>query len=77
MSTSIPSAAEVRARLQSMKRSRMIELARSAGVPWTTLVKIRNGQTANPGVETVRAIWPELACVDAPPAERAAPAKAA
>lgn len=65
MSNAIPTAAEVRGRLQKLPRRRVIELAQTAGVPFPTLVKIRNGQTLNPGVETVRLIWPQLAAAEA------------
>lgn len=75
MNNSIPTAAEVRSRLQLLTRRRVIELAQTAGVPFPTLVKIRNGQTVNPGVETVRLIWPELVGTDgAPPVPPAEPA---
>lgn len=39
------------------------EIAASADktqTPFTTLWKIRSGETENPRIETVRAIWPEL-----------------
>ena len=35
-------------------------LAGLSGVPLSTLTKIRYGQTANPGIETVRLFMPHL-----------------
>lgn len=35
-------------------------LSKATGVPFTTLWKIRDGTTQNPGIETVRQFWPEL-----------------
>lgn len=58
--TSIPSADEVRALLQPYTVGRLMILGEQCGVPWTTLIKIRNGQTADPRLETVRAVWPAL-----------------
>lgn len=60
MNCVLPTAAEVRDRLQQLPRRRVLDLSKSTGVPFPTLVKIRNGQTINPGVETVRQFWPEL-----------------
>lgn len=60
MTCSIPAAAEVRGRLMQLSRRSVIDLASRTGVPFPTLVKIRNGQTMNPGVETVRQFWPAL-----------------
>lgn len=60
MQSTIPSAAEVRARLESLSAADLEALAGRVSVPVTTLIKVRNGQTANPRLETVRAIWSEL-----------------
>lgn len=59
--SSIPSAADVRARLLPYSTSSLMRLGEKCGVPWTTLAKIRNGQTSDPRLETVRAVWPHLA----------------
>jgi hypothetical protein len=56
----IPSADDVRARLLPYTTGGLMRLSEVCGVPWTTLVKVRNGQTANPRLETVRALWPHL-----------------
>lgn len=58
--TSVPSPAQVRAKLAPMTMAQLEQLADRAGVPFTTLVKVRNGQTENPRLETVCAIWPLL-----------------
>ena len=57
---SIPSPAQVRALLEPMNQAAIQSLAVRSGVPFTTLLKVRTGETANPRLETVRAIWPEL-----------------
>lgn len=57
---SIPSPAQVRALLEPMNQAAIQNLAVRSGVPFTTLLKVRTGETANPRLETVRAIWPEL-----------------
>jgi hypothetical protein len=38
-------------------------LSRLSGVPWTTLRKIRDGETPNPRLETVRQFLPHMAAV--------------
>lgn len=43
-----------------MTLAQLEQLATDSGVPFTTLVKVRNGQTENPRLETVHAIWPRL-----------------
>lgn len=37
------------------------ELANASLVPFTTLIKVRSGETVNPGIETVRKFLPLLA----------------
>lgn len=66
MSTVIPSPSEVRAKLAPMTLAQLEQLATDSGVPFTTLVKVRNGQTENPRLETVHAIWPRLLEREAP-----------
>lgn len=58
MSTSIPSAADVRASLGKLSHSQVGALAEQSKVPFTTLWKIRNGETENPRLETVRQFMP-------------------
>jgi predicted transcriptional regulator len=63
-----PSAADVRTKLQALSSAEVESLARKCGVPVATLVKIKYGQTDNPRIETVRAIWPELIGTEGAPA---------
>jgi hypothetical protein len=72
MLTEIPSAADVRSRLAAMPLAAVEALGERCGVPLATLIKIRNGQTDNPRIETVRAIWPELVGTEGAPAVPAA-----
>lgn len=60
MRNPIPSPADVRARLFPLSAAQLESLASECGVPVTTLVKVRNGQTGNPRLGTVHAIWPRL-----------------
>jgi predicted transcriptional regulator len=60
MNAAIPSAEQVRAALKRVPTADLADLAASSGVPLPTLVKVRNGQTSNPRIETVRAVWPAL-----------------
>lgn len=57
----LPTAAEVRAKLGGLAHAECKALATRTGVPFTTLWKIRSGETADPRLETVRAIWLDLA----------------
>lgn len=54
MNTELPSAEVVQARLKLLKGVDIDALSSSSGVPASTLWKIRNGHTPNPGLETVR-----------------------
>lgn len=65
---SIPSAADVRRRLQALSLAEVKALAGRSGVPFTTMWKVRAGETKNPGVETIRAFWPELIGTEGAPA---------
>ena len=56
----IPTPIDLRSRLAALTHAQVQELARKTAVPFTTLWKVRGGETANPRLETVRAIWPEL-----------------
>jgi predicted transcriptional regulator len=68
MDNLIPKAADVRAKLASLSQSELEVLAAKCGVPLPTLVKIKYGQTENPRLDTVRAIWPELINAQSAPA---------
>ena len=60
MDTTIPSTHDVRERLHELGHAQVQELSAKTGTPFTTIWKIRTGETDNPRLETVRAIWPEL-----------------
>jgi hypothetical protein len=63
MNATIPSVAEVRSSLEPLGHAELQRLSRLAGVPFNTLWNIRNGTTANPGIETVRKFLPQLAAM--------------
>lgn len=54
MNASVPTAAAVRQELLVLSHAQLQRLARLSSVPFTTLWKIRDGTTKNPGIETVR-----------------------
>lgn len=58
--TEIPSAEHVRQALKGLTYSQTVALARMSGVPFTTLWKVRSGETPNPRLETVRQFLPRL-----------------
>lgn len=60
MSDKIPSTETVRGLLQRLRLAEMDRIAVLSGVPFATLMKIRTGQTMNPGIETVRKFMPLL-----------------
>jgi hypothetical protein len=60
MSTELPPMADVRARLLLLRDAELEDLAASSGVPASTIRKIRQGVTPNPGFETVRKFFPLL-----------------
>ncbi|HTH09913.1 MAG TPA: hypothetical protein VMA55_10125 [Acidovorax sp.] len=66
MDMSLPSVDHVRSQLLLLSYAGVKHLAKRSGVPFTTLWKIRDGTTANPGIETVRQFWPELADIKTP-----------
>ena len=57
MNDSIPSATDVRDSLAGLTTGQVRAIAEKAGVPFTTLWKIKTGETANPGIETVRRFY--------------------
>ena len=70
MDIQIPSAAEIARRLAPMKASQLQRLAELSGVPFHTLLKIKRGDTENPGIETVRKFAPHIEAATHPaPAE--------
>jgi predicted transcriptional regulator len=52
------SAEQVQAALAPLTLKQMDRLAELSGVPATTIYKIKRGETANPGIETVRKFMP-------------------
>lgn len=60
MESPIPSAAQVRGALEPMTNAQLQSLAELSGVPFTTLWKVRSGETENPRIETVRMLWPHV-----------------
>lgn len=54
MALRIPTARMVRARLERLTPPQLKQLAQDSEVPFGTLMKIRIGETKNPGIETVR-----------------------
>ena len=60
MADQIPSPQTIRERLGALGHSQVQALAKASEVPFTTLWKIRGGETENPGIETVRKFWPHL-----------------
>lgn len=61
MDSAIPSSGEVRQRLAGFRHADLRALSKLSGVPFTTLWKIRSGETQNPGIETVRQFLPFVA----------------
>ena len=60
MSTPIISGEEVRRRMADLSLKDLETLAEKSKVPFTTLYKIKRGETLNPGLETVRAFIQHL-----------------
>ena len=58
MNIYFPPIAEVRTFLEALGHAQVQELSANSGVPFTTLWKIRDGTTTNPGIETVRKFYP-------------------
>lgn len=56
----IPPASAIQKKLEKLSPKQVRSIAEQSGVSLGTLLKIRNGQIKNPGIETVRAIYPFL-----------------
>jgi predicted transcriptional regulator len=54
METDLPTIEQVRAALAPLTLKQLDVLEELSGVPATTIYKIKRGETANPGLETVR-----------------------
>lgn len=63
--STIPPVTEIRGLLEKLGHAQVHELARASGVPFTTIWKVRSGETGNPGIETVRKWMPHLKLVEA------------
>ena len=63
MDSNIPTAAEVMAALAPLSDAQLNELARISGVSYHTLLKIRNGTTKDPRIDTVEPFWPHVRAV--------------
>lgn len=63
MSTAIPTVEQVRTDLKPLSLKQLERLAGLSGVPLHTIYKIKRGETANPGIETVRCFMPHIATV--------------
>lgn len=50
--------AEVVGQLVDLTQSQIRVLSEKSGVPYGTIMKIRLGETLNPGIETIRAFVP-------------------
>lgn len=61
MTNEIPAAAAIREQLMPLRHGALQRLAKLSGVPATTLAKIRDGETKNPGIDTVRMFVPHIA----------------
>jgi hypothetical protein len=55
-----PSPEEVRAALAALNAAQLQKLATLSGVPFHTLRKVASGETASPGIVTVRAFAPHI-----------------
>jgi len=63
MNTSIPATADIKARLAQLSHAQVQHLSSESGVPFTTIWKVRSGETQNPGIETVRQFARQLELV--------------
>jgi hypothetical protein len=61
MKDKIPSISDIRGRLEPLNHAAIRSLADVSKVPFTTLLKIRSGETQNPGIETVRSFAGHIA----------------
>lgn len=76
MNTEIPSMTDVRSRMLLLRDAEIDRVATDSGVPASTLRKIRQGVTPNPGFDTVRKFF-HLLPSPAPAAHHPNPAQPA
>lgn len=60
MCTEIPTPETVRQRMADLGYPEIRSLSSVSGVPFTTLLKIKSGETSNPGIGTVGMFWGHL-----------------
>ena len=60
MAKTTPLDFDFRLRLEPLGHAGLQELARISGVPFTTLWKIRSGESENPRIETVKKFAPHI-----------------
>jgi transcriptional regulator with XRE-family HTH domain len=65
MENIIPSAERVRALLAPLTLKQIDRLAELSGVSAPTIYKIKRGETANPGIETVGKFMPHISAATA------------
>jgi transcriptional regulator with XRE-family HTH domain len=63
MKSSIPSASDIRASLNQLRHAGLQRLAKDSGVSFSTLWRIREGMTDNPGLLTVNKLLPHIAAL--------------
>lgn len=68
MNINIPPTSVVAAELKTLDHDEVRDLAKLSGVPYHTLLKIRDALTLNPGIETVRRFYGYIAAARKAPA---------
>lgn len=63
MNQTVPTAADVSSALEPMTTAQLQRLAELSGVPFHTLLKIRQKETKNPRVNSVAKFWPHVGTV--------------
>lgn len=64
MADQFPTYETVRKRLLSLSYADMEALEKASKVSFHTLLKIRNGTTENPGIETVHKFWSHIDAIE-------------
>lgn len=64
----LPSPEHVRSVLNELTFAQTKRLAELSTVPFTTLWKVRTGETSNPGLGTVGQFWPHIGAAQTEPA---------
>lgn len=74
MALKTPTSAQVRELLADFTLKQLEVLAALSGVPFTTLYKIKRGETKNPGIDTVHSLLPHVSAAMRPAARMKAKA---